>query len=109
MLSNLENFVDMMHQLTTVFSLSMIFIYFSVCLSTEDGLRQAKANPDRDVEHKRGPSFKLFTDKVQHDVAETKCEEWGGKLASLNTVAKIQFVSGMLEDGVKVWIGAKCV
>ena len=57
----------------------------------------------------RGPSFKLFTEKVYHDAAAEKCEEWGGQLASLNTVAKAQFVSGMLDEGIFAWIGGDCI
>merc|ERR1711872_884699 len=77
------------------------------------GLRQAKANPDRDVEHMRCPSFKLFgtwNDDIRwHSAAEKKCKEWGGELASLNTLAKIQFVADMLDDGQFAWIGGECV
>merc|ERR1712105_279171 len=80
------------------------------CKSAQHGLRQAKANPDRDVEHMRCPSFNLFTEEeVNHDNAAEKCKEWGGQLASLNTVAKAQFVSGMLEEGQWAWIGGDCI
>ena len=90
------------------FAIHDFFISFDLPLST-DGLRQAKANPDRDVEHMRCPSFKLFTDEKTKTKAAEKCIEWGGKLASLNTVAKAQFVSGMLEEGQWAWIGGDCV
>ena len=94
--------------LVLFFAIHDFFILFDLPLST-DGLRQAKANPDRDVEHMRCPSFKLFTDEKTKAKAAEKCIEWGGKLASLNTVAKAQFVSGMLEEGQWAWIGGDCV
>ena len=38
-----------------------------------------------------------------------RCYEWGGWLASLNTIRKIAFVDGMIPDDTKVWIGGKCL
>ena len=55
-----------------------------------------------------GITFKYFEEKVSYETAKTRCTEWGGALASLNTIRKIDFVDGMIPDDTKVWIGGQC-
>ena len=57
----------------------------------------------------QSPTYKYFETKANYETAQSKCEEWGGNLASLNTIKKIEFVADMLPDDTKVWIGGKCV
>ena len=57
----------------------------------------------------QGPTYKYFETKASYTTAQSKCVEWGGNLASLNTIKKIEFVADMLPDDTHVWIGGECV
>ena len=53
----------------------------------------------REEEHLKGSTFRLMKEKLEFLAAKRRCGEWGGSLASLNTIAKVEFVRKMIPEG----------
>ena len=56
-----------------------------------------------------GPTFMMTEEKVTQSEAASKCAEWGGSLAVLDTLEKRAFVKANIPVDTWVLIGAKCV
>merc|ERR1712189_50758 len=71
--------------------------------------REAEFAKDVGGEVMGGSVYWLVKTKQHRQPAADACAKHGGKLASLNTQKKIDFVtSKVLDQSVETWIGAKC-
>merc|ERR1719204_2460570 len=71
--------------------------------------KRAASEPSKKIATMGGSTFWLIESKRSHADAVEKCSKKGGKLASLNTQKKIDFVtSELLVNQKDTWIGAKC-
>jgi len=75
----------------------------------KDVFRQADFTEDIAIMGNGGSIFWLVKTKKYRQPAADACAKHGGKLASLNTQKKIDFVtSKVLDQSKTTWIGAKC-
>jgi len=63
----------------------------------------------REEEHLKGSTFRLMKEKLEFLAAKRRCGEWGGSLASLNTIAKVEFVRKMIPEDDWIWVGGRCL